>query len=406
MSFTVSLPGGAVQLSGNPINVVATTTTMGKTNHFMLFHIVSTDGAVPHGPWTESMPVAYGSGNGSASIDIHSIVDTEFNYTFNKDFNNTAAKVYTRNQLAANFTIKIGERYIDENGDLFETDFSDSQAVIATTTLKVLKGGFSNAEYAILTENGYTFQDMYMTNVHFLTRWPKNRILPRNAWLKLWFTPAQNESITLTVTGWYSGTDETTGQQHTFNATTGNMYEINTNLDVWPNITATLEGKPLNAYTVNITNGSWYDEIYITLEPEYQETVNFFHYANSLGGIDLLYCTGNIIENAETAVETFTRALPISPKSTDATKVSDRKTIGRSFKINTGTLSLPERQRLYELLASQMVLWQTDKYTVNYATSNALVPVTIKPGSFQIDDSSGEPQDVTFEFEIAHTDKY
>jgi len=403
MSFTVSLPGGAVQLSGNPINVVATTTTTGKTNHFMLFHIISTDGANPYGPWTESVPV----NSGGATLDIHALLDADFNYDFSKVFTAAAAKVYEHDQLAANFTIEIGETYIDTNGSRFETDFDDAGAVIASTTITVLKGGLSTAEYCILEENGKTFFSEYITNPHFLTRQPGDQKLPLTAWLKLWFIPNASTQYTIVVTATYA--DGST-MQETFIQTWSStkLYEINTNIACWTDIPETHNETTIVKHVISIrkTSGGIGNVFVINNDTVYYETINEFYYVNNSGGVDLLHCTGEFSEDPETSGETYTRRLPVSPTSKEATKISDRKTIARRFKCNTGFMSLEQRRALLDFLSSPYVWWKTDRYIINSVTDFALLPVIIKPGTFSIDTTSEDLKAIEFEFEIAHVDKY
>lgn len=407
MGFTVSLPGGAIQLSGNDINVVASSTTTGKLNHHLLFHLISTDNAIPYGPWTESVPVTPIQNGTTATLDIHSLVDAEFRYNFSRVLNSSASKVYPRNQLAANFTIEIGETYIDENGDRFETDFDDPGAVIASTTLTVIKGGLSTAEYCILNEQGKSFYTNYIQKPRFLTRLPREVTLSRNSWLKLWFIKEFQGTMEIKMYIHYKGSSETDIKTYTQVYNAGYLYELNTNLDVW----GTLLGTPSD-YIIEIPLGNdelgapVYNRFRINLDYDYNETVNDFYYVGSLGAVDLLHCTGELIAIPETAGETFVRRLPTSPSSLDATITQDRKKITRRWRCNTGNkLTIAQRDCLLEFLSTPYKWWITDKFG-SIPGMATMIPIIVKPGSFQLDDSTGDPQDIEFEFEIANYDKF
>ena len=75
MALTINIPGGAVQLSGNPVIIEAATTRTNVSQQMMLLRIVAADPQLT-GTWIEDI-----SGI-SAQFDISGLVDASFEYQF------------------------------------------------------------------------------------------------------------------------------------------------------------------------------------------------------------------------------------------------------------------------------------------------------------------------------------
>ena len=394
MSFTCTVPGGSVQLSGNPIIINGTTTTAGKTNHRLLCRITCTDETVPGGPWIDSKPVS----SGAASFDIHALVDFDFDF----DIHQGTDKVTEHEQLAADFTVEIDESYV-ENGAYVAPTWSGS-----TTPITVLKGGLSQLEYAQLYSAGSSFYTEYITGIRFLTKQPTAITVDISSISKLWFIPFEAGNYDVTITCQFSD-GHITVDTYTQAYLTTKLYEVSVNPSYWTNWNAYLTA---NEVTTSQCGVSVRDDLYvygtksIRFFNRYFETITEFYFANQLGGADLVVCTGELKEIPVTEGTSWTRQQASVPSMKYGTKVTERKQISLRFRCNTGFKNRDERRALVEFFASQEVFWKTDRFGIPSGDSFGLIPVIIAPASYDIDTSSEDLKSVEFEFEVANFDKF
>jgi len=385
MAFTTTIPGGLIQLSGNPINVVGTTTTTGKTMHRMLCRITCVDGAIPGGPWIDEKPITAGS----ATFDIHSIVDARFDYELSTD----PTRLITEHELlAAAVTVEIGESYIDTDGDLVET-WSNPEV---PNTIVVIKGQLTDLEYSKMVQDGDTFADDYLW-FRFLTMKPyESQTLPTSI-VKLFWIPSESGLMEIeTVIAFSDGSF--TRKTSSYEDVNPSMYEIqlSTSLLSAPGDA----GKtPVSFYVDVDLNSEHSASRYILIDNGYYENKNEFYFINRLAGADLVVCTGDISETIKSEGSVYSIGEQTVMKK--GNRVMERGSFARSYKINTGFKTLQERRFLIEFLTSHTAWWKTELFGKPDADGFGLIPIIVVPGSFEIDTTSDDLKSIEFEFEIA-----
>ena len=224
-TFTIAVPGGSIQLSGNPIIINATTTTTGKTSHQLLCRVTCTDGAIPGGPWIDSIAPR----SGAASFNISALVNAKFPdiyYTLKGDF----FRFFERDALAASITVEIGESYIDTNGSYVETwDTAEP------TVMTILKGKLPRHEFNILASQYSSFWSYYIAGQRWLTRLDGNNAIhtptitvssPEDA-VKASFAVSASQTVTIfSVTYFSDGTNEEYYDPISRSCVPGILYEV------------------------------------------------------------------------------------------------------------------------------------------------------------------------------------
>lgn len=386
MAFTCTVPGGTIQLSGNPIYVVGTTTTTGKTLHRLLCRITCTDGAIPGGPWIDSKPHTAGE----ATFDIHSIVDARFDYELTTDI---TALVTSHELLAATVTVEIGESYIDANGDLVET-WSAS-----TTSINVLKGRLTDLEFSKMTEDGDTFTDVWLY-FRFLTMQPLEAQIVPESIVKLFWVPSDAGVMDVETEIVFSDGSYTRKTVSVEDVTSGIMYEIQ--LSVALLSAAGDAGKtPVSFYVDVDLNDVHSASRYILIDNNTYENVNEFYFVNRLSGVDLVVCTGDLSDNMKSEGEVYNKGYQTVMQK--ANRIIERGDFRRAFKGNTGFKTITERRFLVDFFASHTAWWKTELFGKPDDAGFGLVPIIITPGSFEIDTTSEDLKSIDFEFEIATT---
>jgi hypothetical protein len=406
-TFTCTVPGGPVQLSGNPILIVGTTDTpaTGITDHFILCKVTCTNNAIPGGPWTDSIaPLA-----GSATFDISELVDTVFAYIFNTEVS-AASRFHERATLSADITVEIGESYIDADGDLVETWSA------APEEITILKGKLTRHEFNIINANGLTFYTTYVNDYNNVTKWltkletlisiehsgtwrrPVLNVSSVSDEVKGWFIAPSNDDMHVICYCYYSdGTEFTYSDPSTHTVTKDKLYEIDLNKFV-----SNTENKTVTQYLLYLYGSNFETEMYtVNVDNTYHETQQTLFFSNTLGVVEAMQCYGETKEEITTKGETVSLNnygfAVLTP-----TIVMVNGEYKTRYKINTGFKTLSERRWFRDMLISENV-WLKQSYPIVAHPSDInCVPVVIVPGSYTIDDTSEDLTSIDFEVEVAH----
>ena len=391
-TFTIAVPGQQVQLSGNPIIINATTTTTGKTSHHLLCRVTCTDGAIPGGPWIDSIAPK----NGAATFDISGLVDTDFNYAFSTiiDPDN---KFNENNALAANIEIEIGESYLENNAIIEEWNTDDAYP------MTVLKGKLTRHEFNMLSANSRSFYTEWIYGHKWLTKLnashsyssPEVKVSSVSDEVKAWFVVNTLRSITVQSNPYFSdGTYETYIDETPHDCDFGYVYE----LDLQKYVVNTA-GKKVEKYTVSIVGTK--RTYTVIVDNIYYETHNTLYFANTLGVVEVLHCYGECMHESNIKNETVVSDTYNFSPLAHTVKVSENSN-DIKYTINTGFKSLSERKWLVDFFKSPKIwLKETNPLLPDLLNVN-LVPVTIVPGSYTINDTSDDLLSIEFQIQIAH----
>lgn len=388
-TFTIAVPGGSIQLSGNPIIINATTTTTGKTSHQLLCRVTCTDGAIPGGPWIDSIAPK----NGAASFNISGLVDTVFNYEFDIESN---VIFLNHPLLAANLEVKIGETYTNTDGLLIE-EWDTSTPF----DLTVLKGALELPQLTTLSSNNSSFNSEYIQAFRFLSQInnynvQKIKISDINDWVKCWMYIIEDGFyLRPSITFFYSDGTTSTSEVEGISSETG-LWEINIHKAA---TTYATSGKTVDKY---IFEGCGY--ISVDIDNLYYENHDELLILNRFGAVEDLHCYGEATDSINIGSETYTKPLPQSPTVFDATLFSEGKEGEQTFKINTGFKTKQERLWIKDLLLykkkqawlkSEKLPWLTNK-------TFGICPVIIKTTSAEIDTTGEDVKSIDIEVQLAH----
>jgi hypothetical protein len=397
MSQTINIPGLGVQLSGNPIWVETTTTTSGMTNHKILLKVTSTDGKVPGGPWVDHIqPVA-----GAARFDISGLVDYEFDYVF--DYLHDSAS-FDRNLLMSEFSVQVGEYYVDGTGQEVET-----WGAIETVT--VIKGELDKYEIARLESNASSFYDHYISKMRFMsdisyadTEEQKKMTVnsaddPVKAWVMIYsMFPASVRVFIQYTDGSYVVDLFDYWMMQDYMFVELNCEQLITQATGY--IDKEIEFYEVSIYTFE--DKQTYNILHVDVQNLYSENHEILYCLNNLGAVEAVNCYGEITEKRNIEKNEYTQRQSISPDILESTLKSRRTSRTESFKINTGYKSLDERRWIAGLLEAEMAWLKSERLPSLPGKDYGLVPVIIEPGSFDIDTTSEDLLSIEIELKIAH----
>lgn len=395
MAFTRNIPGGSVQLSGNPIWIEATTSTAGVTRHELLLRVTSVGDKVPGGPWIENIsPVA-----GAANFNISGLVDYEFSYVFDIA---DADKSFERDILTAQFTLEVGESYRDAAGD----DQEVWSGVLDTIT--VVKGKLSKTEIAALNHAGTNFYNHYIANYRFLSKMAYNNgetekvIHVANAFdpVKMWFIVydvvpdeihihidcADGSAESDNIPWWWIGTQK---------FIEFNCHEVADFINI--------DDKEITGYEISIMKASVkYGTVKVKVDVPYSEVNDQLYILNNTSAIEVINCYGDVAESITTNKRTYTVDASVSPTIFESTVKAKADAGSEPFKINLGFKTLDERRWIKGLLESEIAWYKSERLEHLIGENYGFVPVVINPGSFEIDTTSEDLKSIEIEIQIAH----
>ena len=364
MSLTITILGGDVQLSGNPVRIKLSggTKPPATTNYKYLFRIISQDGKLYGAPFEEAIaPDIYGN----AILNISGLVDQPIQAVFQYPISTPYVNYPTQ---AFNVQIQEGETWVDSD------DVLQEQWGTISPVFQLLKGGSSPRQLAIWNTIGSNFYEYYLNAKRFLTMRPQGDVVHPTQPVKLWFMPVADLICDYIVTGHYD--DGTTAVYQT--AVTLNVDSL-TEFNCNPaNLGLTLkpEGKRMEYFEVSLKQGGTAisDIRYFYFDWRYCERPYFLLFANSIGGIDDVFMSGFATEDF--SVNSDTMQKPQSDNATvfEPTIFTTKKTGQNIWPLNTGPKTSTQMLHLRDLILANQI-WLL--YPSSNMTTYMIIPVNI-----------------------------
>ncbi|HET6558062.1 MAG TPA: hypothetical protein VFG54_12155 [Prolixibacteraceae bacterium] len=383
----VEIPGGSVQLSGNPIEIRVGTTAEameGKTNFRIALRINCA--ALMGAPYVEE--IAPGADLTSV-FDISGFVDQpvtqDFDYPVRGAVNPHDAQVF-------HLTIDTGEVYIDANGDRIPSWNGD----LTGYEMRIVKGKLRSYELALLNEVGKSFFTEYIQGGKFLTRQPNFQKIAPHHIPRLWYLSRWADNHPFTAHLKINTADKVAHipitQNHTLWSITG-LVDFAFQPEFWGSYYDNVESFE---FWLTDANGDISDHRTYVVDHGYYEKSFTFYYFNPLSGLDLQWLTGEHTEGVKTESEIAYRPVPFGSGS----KVGSLATISasgqRTWSINTGHKLREEMLGMRDFLEAKK-LWMVDPD--NY---DRLIPVVIESGDFSLYDSMKDVQNFEIKILEAH----
>ena len=325
MAITVSIidQPSIVALAANPVNFVASSSVVGKTNLYIHLAILQYIGAA----WVETgFEDAVSVVSSEAVFNIQAYFDSVLKpaFTFPEHYTNL---VIAQPGMVIKYRVKVWETYIDTNGTIVDKKAADSYTL--GTDFYVVPGAVSEDDQAMLNTLSTTWWDEWITRKSFQHWLPGVKKTSINAVEKLFWIARRTATETISI-AWVAS-DATTGTAtFAFDMTIYSMYE----LCISPTIAEQLAGKALASYTVTITGQS--ETIGYTIDRTYYENQEYFLLANAFGCYETLWCRGARSGELEFARTQYELSLGSSYLQTDRKLGATRAMTTRNRKSNTG----------------------------------------------------------------------
>lgn len=393
MSITATIPGGAVQLTGNPvyINCSGGLAPVNSSEYKIMLKIISTDGVLNGAPFVDAITP---DANGEAVFDISGYVDQPFPAAFQWPVSGAVNALPTQ---AFNIQVQVGERYIDSSDLLVETWGATS------SVFQMLKGGLSPRQVAVMRDAGFTFYAKYIQAGKFLTARPQSDSVHPNQPVKLWFMPVANASALLNMNAVYTDSSEVL-KTTAVTLDTDNLYEFNCN-PVQLGHTLEPTGKKLSFFDVWLSvGGTAVSEVRrFTIDWNPCERPVYLMFANTFGGVDDVYLSGYIQDKFTTNGNISYRPPQVADTVYTPTLLQLDKTGQNRWSINSGWKSLTQIQYLRDLLVAKQA-WYL--YTNITQSTTSIIPITdIKTGDVLIDRKE-DLYSIQIDFSEAHESKH
>lgn len=398
MALSLSIPGGAVQLSGNPIwcKVSGASAPAGSRNYELLLKITSTDGVLKGGPFIDSIAP---DANGEALFDISGYVNQPMPVNFEWPMVG-AVKAYI--DAAYNISVIFGEYYIDSN-DVPQTTWAHSDY---SQNVQIIKGVLPDIEVAEYNDAETTFFEEWIEKGRFLTRQPDNmRVSPAQPVKLFLMSPyANNQDVIFYITAKYA--DDPDGElteyfTHNSELFRDGLFEFNAS-PAHNGIPSVKEGKQMVSFQVGFVNladpgfGAVDLRNYL-VDHSYHEHNNYLFSANSLGGMDVLYLTGEVKISTEIAGTEGYKPLPQGASARTHTVVTTSRSGRRKYTVNSGYKSKAEILGFEDVYLSR-ALW--------LLYNGMLIPVTLTNKDYLLYDSMEDVDSVELELMEGHNRKF
>jgi len=391
MALSLTLPGGSVQLSGNPIwcKVAGAVIPSGATNYQLLLKVTSIDSVLSGGPFVDAVSP---DASGEALFDISGYVDQPMPVNFEYP---QVASVKAYIDAAYNIKIEFGQRYINSSGALVESYEATNQLI------QILKGGISDFKIGEYNDAGTSFFAEIIQKGKYLTNQPDNMVVAPNQPVKLWMMSpyVDNTNMTMYTTGHYAdGTSEMITQP--FEIFLDGLFEFSMAPFFIGIPMVNLAGSPLVSFgtaVVKTGDGTFGDSRTYTIDNNYYENSNFLFDANSLGGVDVIWLKGAVEKSIDLSGTEGVRPMGSASGSRTGTIVSTSKTGRRKWKINTGYKSASEMQGMIDVYLSRN-LW--------LLIDGKLIPVILTNSSQLLTNSMDDLHSAELELLEAHNARF
>ncbi|MEI8115724.1 MAG: hypothetical protein WCI54_18975 [Bacteroidia bacterium] len=390
----VTIKGGDVQLSGNPIVVsVSASEEMraGKTNYKLalkihceeLFGVEFIEEIVPDASL-------------AAVFDISGFVDQPVDYAFEYP----AIGVVRANPILAK-TVKLttGEVFLNALGDRVQAWNGD----LNQQEITVIKGKLHPYELALLNEQGETFNSLYIQGGKFLSHLPNFQRVSPDQIMKLRYLSRWTGEHPATC--WCRVTQMTNYGVHDFDIKQPLVFYPNAGLiefsinPIFMGFNKTVNSEyPILKYKFWLTDstGEISESRTFVVDNQYYEHSFIFYYINPLSGVDCIWLTGQHTEGLKTEIETAYRPVPFGADTKTASLKTISATSQRTWELNTGPKSPTEILALRDFLTSK------DCWMVDPTKSEKLIPVNIEPGDHKLFDVSDDIQNLDIKILEAH----
>lgn len=384
----VTIPGGSVQISGNPvvINVKTTAAKMvGKKNYRIALKVTCDQLIGSPFPAEVIAP----DKNLAAVFDISGLVDQPMNYQF--DYPAKGA-CNPHDTLVFHITIDTGEVYIDDEGERHEVWDGDLTAY----PMRIIKGKLRPYELALLNEVGKSFYSEYIQGGRFLTHLPiVQKVSPRHVPM-LWYLSRWNNSHNFTAYLKINTLDKVAHLPMTKDFV---LYDITGLVDFsfspgfWG---AEYDNVESYEFWLADENGDISEHRTYVVDNTYYERSFTFYYRNPLSGIDMIWLTGESSEVLKTESELAYKPVPFGSDSKVAGLTTIKSSGQRTWEINTG----PKIRE--EILALRDFLEAGERWMVDPDNGNRLIPVVLEAGDFKLTDTQEDIPNFTIKIMEAH----
>lgn len=325
-----------VVLSGNPVNVVASTDMTGSKT-------VLPDGEVIGGETNicihlSILRLVNGTWERSGLEDSMSIVNQEVSFNLQQYFEDLLKPSFTFPEHYTNmvipqpgmvikYRINLWESYVQYDGTIVDLKLTDSTTFDAD--FYVVPGALSEDDQALVNTLSTTWWDEWTTRKSFQHWLPGTKKTSIAAVEKLFWIARRTATETVAI-AWVAS-DATTGTVNVdFAMTIYSMYE----LCISPVIAEQLAGKALKSYAVTITGQS--ETVGFSIDRTYFENQEYFLLQNSFGCFENLWCRGAREGEMEFNRTQYERILGSNYQMTDRKLGATRATTTRNRKSNTG----------------------------------------------------------------------
>lgn len=394
MALSINIPGGGVQLSGNPIyiKIAGLSKPVGATNYKAILKLSSAN--IPSLSNLPPDAIAPDAAN-EALFDISGLVDQPFMPEF--QFPNVG--VVTSNPRAAwNINIQYGETYIDSGGTLVVSWNPDN-----TNHIIVLKGGISDLRIGEYNDANTTFFEEWISAGKFLTNQPNNQKVSPGQIVKLWYL---SPSINTVNAEWNCSIETNLKIAHIPKYGAVDLYsfqnsesptglaEFSVNPDFLGFTFASGEWATSFTFWLSTIAGDITERRTFIVDNDYKENNNYLYVANSLGGaVDVIWLTGKVELSVD--VSGTEGIKPLQPAFTAKTGsiVATSRSGRRKWKINTGYKSLEEINAMLDVCLARHLWLNID---------NKLIPVLLANGDKLLSDTMSDIHEIELELLEAH----
>lgn len=399
MAISVTVLGGSLQLTGNPVEVKVSggSAPAGSTDYKLLLKVIDVDSSLLMPPVPDGIAP---DSNGEAIFDISGKVDQPVQLQF--QFPVTTSSV-AYDSLVFAIKVQAGESYIDSFGELQESWGPQS------SEFHLLKGGVSKRQIAIWRTAGTNFYTQYIAAKKFLTHRPWGDFVHPTQAVKLWFIPSEATTVTYKVRCQYDDNTETS-YTTSVSLTTDKIYEFNCN-PKYLNVPLTVTGqetgitKRLFLFDVRLEkdNVAYSDEYRFHYDWRYCERPFFILFQNSIGGIDDVYLGGRGIDKFSLERTAVTKPQARDARVYDPTIITPHSLGQNSWTINTGYKSISQMLHLRDMLVSRQkwLLYPNMPMTVYL-----IIPIIIDNSDSLLVDYSSDLHELDLEISEAEKSQF
>ena len=372
-----SIFGGIVQLSGNLVEIEVTNDDIKGESPRALLQAISTDGAVPGGPFKDSKdwlpldtPVA---GSGKAIFEFQEYLDAATDYNFTYPY---AEAIAVKHPLRAfDIDILAGASYIDNTAgsETFGKKIEQWQDVAAAVSIRILKGGMSQQRQSQYNEAATNFYQDFIQGNKFLTHRPNFQRISYMQPVRLWYLLPETEPVTRSLVVEYTAADDSIVTL-TFEVTLDpdGLYEFI--------LDPAKLGIPADAKQFAVFQFDGETQVgerrTFVIDSAYYENNTFLFYANSLSGIDDLWFTGAVKMLFNSESETGIQQLGRNATTRDRSVIETSSSGARKWSIYPGNRLTPaEIETLQDFIYSKFrwLVW-----------NGKIIPVNLERGEFEL----------------------